>query len=240
MSIESRTSSTLLQHTVKKYDEELEQIRDHVLKMGRLAGKQLKDALKTLASTDSFLRETVLCCESEMDHMEVEVDEAILELVARRCPMGSDLRSIVTYSKCASDLEKIGDEAVRIVGFTQELSEISNNELNNKAIAEIERLGKMAISIFYDAIDLIAVWDENRAHQIIGSQTDMDGEFQNELQRLMTYITEDSLMVKQAVCLALVAKSYDRVTHHAQNLAEYIHFEIKGVDVRLGDTWSGI
>lgn len=240
MNDEDRMSSTILQHTVKKYDEELAQIRDHVLKMGWLAGMQLRDALKTLAITDSVLREGVLRRESDMDQMEVEVDEAILELVARRCPMGSDLRTIVSFSKSASDLEKIGDEAVRIVGFTQELSESNYNELNKNAISEIERLGQLAISIFQDAIDLFAEWDEIKAQQVICSQTDMDGEFQQELQRLMTYITEDSLLVKQAVCMALVAKSFDRITHHAQNLAEYVYFEIKGVDVRLGDVRSGL
>ena len=239
MNDEDRMSSTILQHTVKKYDEELQQIRDHVLKMGRLAGQQLMDALKTLEVRDSVLREDVLCRESEMDRMEVEVDEAILELVARRCPMGSDLRSIVSFSKCASDLEKIGDEAARIVGFTQELSESSDNELNKNAISDILRIGKLSISIFHDAIDLFVEWNEIKAQQVMGSQKDMDGEFQKELQRLMTYITEGSLAVKQAVCMALVAKSFDRVTHHAQNLAEYVHFEIKGVDIRLGDARSG-
>ena len=60
----------------------------------------------------------------------------------------------------------------------------------------------------------------------------MDGEFQSELQRLMTCIMEESIDIGLAVNLVLVAKSLDRITHHALNLAEYAMFEREGIDLR--------
>lgn len=233
MSNDSKIPVTTVQHTVKRYDTELEHIRESVLTMGSIVGQQLNDALMTLGIKDAALRALVKNRECELDQMEANIDEAILELVARRCPMGSDLRSIISFSKCVGDLEKIGDEAVRIVGFTEELSESNGIKLNEKAITEVMQFGRMAICLYQEAMALFKVWDEDKARRIIHSQKEMDGEFQSELQRLMTYITEDSLIIKEAVCMALVAKSCDRITHHAQNLVEHAIFEAKGIDIRI-------
>jgi phosphate transport system protein len=61
----------------------------------------------------------------------------------------------------------------------------------------------------------------------------MDGEFQSELRRLINYIMTDTINIGMAVGMVLVAKSLERITHHAQNLAEYALFEVKGVDIRV-------
>jgi phosphate transport system protein len=230
---DTRTTSTLSQgHTFKRYDGELQQLHERVLLMGGLAHRQLRDALDAIGTQDRALAERVILRDVDVDRLEVEGDEAILELIARRCPLGPDLRVVITVSKSISDLEKIGDEAVRIVSLMGQIHE-AEGELGDAVKYEIERIGSMALANFRKALDLFEVWDESKAQSVIEGHRGIDGEFQSELRRVMTYITEDSIRIGQAVSLVLIAKSLDRISHHAQNLAEYALFEMKGVDVRV-------
>jgi phosphate transport system protein len=64
------------------------------------------------------------------------------------------------------------------------------------------------------------------------AQTLVGRDIQSELQHLMTCIMEESIDIGLAVNRVLVAKSLDRITHHALNPAEYAMFEIEGIDLR--------
>jgi phosphate transport system protein len=100
-------------------------------------------------------------------------------------------------------------------------------------VAEIDRIGEMALSNYLSAVELFEAWDETKALRVIEGHRQMDGEFQSELQRLMSSIKANTIDIGLAVSLALVAKALERITHHAQNLAEYAMFEREGVDLRL-------
>ena len=223
-------------HTVKRYDGELSHLHYLVLEMGGLVIQQIRDALTAFKEGDVNLARKVANRDVEVDRLEVQADEETVRVIARRCPMGSDLRVVITVSKSVSDLERIGDEAVRIASLvTQMFGGHYNGEASNhlaQLVRDVDRIGGMALSSIQYAVELFDVWDEDKALKVITSHREMDGEFQSELRRVMTYIMEDSRNIGYAVSMVLLAKSLDRITHHARNLAEYAIFEIKGVDIR--------
>lgn len=220
-------------HIFERFDGELTHLHDVVLSMGERVLQQLKDALSAFQSWDLPLADRVRRRDIEIDRMEVAADEEILELIARRCPLGPDLRVVITVSKSVSDLEKIGDEAVRIVSLMDQIARDTENGIPAPVQSEMERLGSMALKSFQNAVELFGAWDEAKALKVIDSHREMDGEFQSELRRLLHYIMTDTIDMGMAVGLVLVAKSLERITHHAQNLAEYALFEVKGVDIRI-------
>jgi phosphate transport system protein len=89
--------------------------------MGGLALSQLKDALRAIKIKDLALVDNIGQRENELDLLEVETDAAIVELIARRCPVGGDLRMIMAVSKGVTDLERIGDEAVRVANIARQI-----------------------------------------------------------------------------------------------------------------------
>lgn len=220
-------------HTFKRFDGELSHLHYIVLEMGDLVHQQLSDALEAFKQQNLELAGKVMGYDHDVDRMEVSADAEIINILARYCPVGSDLRVVITVSKSVSDLEKIGDEAVRIASLLTQINHEGHGTLTADLISEIDRIGNMALSHFRAAVELFDQWDETKAHRVIEGHRQMDGEFQRELQRLMTYILEETINISLAVNLVLVAKSLDRITHHALNLAEYALFEVKGVDVRL-------
>jgi phosphate transport system protein len=220
------------EHTFRRYDGDLKKLHCLVLDMGEVVIQQIKGALETLIDPSTKLVEEIRNRELIVDRMEVEADAEISRLIARYSPVGSDLRVVISVSKSVTDLEGIGDEAVRIAFVTEELASQNLTDAAAALTSEIAQLGKLALSSVDDAVSLFEHYREDIALRVIENHKAMDSEFRSELSRLMSYIRDGNTDLGVALNMAVVAKSLERITHHAQNLAEYAIFEMEGVDIR--------
>jgi len=219
-------------HTFKRYDGELNHLHYLVLEMGALVLSQVREALAAFKSRDLALAHKVVTRDSEVDRLEVQADDEIVKLIARRSPVGSDLRMVMAVSKSISDLERIGDEAVRIASLVIQIFGNESSDPNSQLVRDVNGMGAMAMGSLQSAVEIFDVWSEEKARAVIARHRDMDEEFQSDLRRLMTYIMEDSRNIGFAISVVLVIKSLERIGHHAQNLAEYTIFQVKGEDIR--------
>lgn len=219
-------------HIVKRYDGELKNLHYLTLEMGEVVLNQLGDALEAFKHGDIELARKVVDMDNQVDYLEVSNDDQISQLLARRCPVSSDLRLVIAVSKSVSDLERIGDEAVRIAGLVIDQYGRERGESNGKMLRDVQRMGEMAMASLRNALNLFEVWDEDSALKVIANYRDMDEEFQSDLRRLITYIMEDYRNIGMAVGVVLVIKALERIGHHAQNLAEYVILHVKGEDIR--------
>ncbi|MFM8332154.1 MAG: phosphate signaling complex protein PhoU [Candidatus Methylumidiphilus sp.] len=219
-------------HIFKRYDGELNHLHYLTLEMGGLVLNQVRDAMEAFKTRNVQLAQKVVAMDSEVDRLEVDADGEIIKLIAKRCPVSSDLRLVIAVSKSVSDLERIGDEAVRIAGLVIELFGEEGSEPNPKMLRDTNRMGEMAITSLRQAVELFDVWDEDKAHAVIANHHEMDEEFQADLRRLLTYVLEDTRNIGYAISVVLVIKALERIGHHAQNLAEYVVFQVRGDDIR--------
>ena len=102
-------------HIMKQFDEELEEIRTRLMAMGGKVEQQLQNAIRAVTEADSALAESVIKEEKFVDEMEVDIDEACILIIARRQPAASDLRLVMMVTKAVNDLERIGDEAKKLL-----------------------------------------------------------------------------------------------------------------------------
>jgi phosphate transport system protein len=107
-----------------------------------------------------------------------------------------------------------------------------SSDPNSQLARDVNGMGVMAITSLKSAVELFDVWSEEKARAVIERHREMEEEFQSGLRRLMTYILQDSRNIGVAISLVLVIKSLERIGHHAQNLAEYTIFQVKGEDIR--------
>jgi phosphate transport system protein len=219
-------------HTVKRYDGELNHLHYLILEMGGLVLAQVRDALTAFRTRNTALAHKVVAMDNEVDRLEVAADDEIVKLIAKRCPVSSDLRMVMAVSKSVSDLERIGDEAVRIAGLVIHLFGDEGSDPNSQMLRDVNRMGELAVNSLLHAVEVFDVWDEAKAIKVIDSQREMDEEFQADLRRLMTYVLEDTRNIGFAISVVLVIKSLERIGHHSQNLAEYVIFQVRGEDVR--------
>ncbi|HYE34956.1 phosphate signaling complex protein PhoU [Methylocaldum sp.] len=219
-------------HIVKRFDGELNQLHYRIVEMGGLALTQLKDALLAVKNKDLALARKISQRENELDHLEVETDADIVELIARRCPVGGDLRMVMAVSKGVTDLERIGDEAVKVANIALQIYGNDACDPNDHLLRDVHVMGQMASSALEKALEAFDRSNDEMARDIITHHHELEDEFEASLRRLITYIMEDSRNIGFAINMVLAIKALERIGAHAQNLAEYVIFQVKGKDVR--------
>ena len=227
-----RIADTDKTHTVQRYDGELDRIQHLLLAMGEEVIRQVGTALRALAENSPELARQVVAGDQAIDAMEVAADREIIEVLARRCPMGSDLRLVMAVSKSIADLERIGDEAARVAGFALQFSGTETAPPTGALPAEIEPIARHAQAILRAALALFPAWDLDGALQVIAEQQSVELEFGAELRKLLALALHDGQDPGRAVTAILVIKSLARIGHHASNLAEHVVFRVKGEDIR--------
>lgn len=221
-------------HTVRRYDGELNHLHYLVLELGSLVLSQVRDAVEALSRRDVALAQTVLDRENAVDLGEVNADAEIVQLIARRCPVGGDLRLVFAVAKSITDLERIGDEAVKVATLGLHLfgAETGGADPNRLLLRDIASMAALALKHLECGLQMIDSWDEEKALALIRAHQSLDEEFQAGLRRLMTFVMEDARNIGFAVNIVLIIKALERIGDHARNLAEYVVYQVRGEDIR--------
>lgn len=212
-------------HTVKRYDGELEHLHYLVLDMGSLVLRQVENALAAFKARDEALARRVIAIDQEVDRMEVWADSEIAQLVARRSPVGNDLRRVLAVSKSIADLERIGDEAARIAGLALQPFLQENHKPSPRLLGAPNQIGEHALAHLRLALEAFEDWDEAKARRALAGHWQMEDEFQSLLRYLTSYVFEDCRNISLSISLTLAAKSLERIGHHARNIVEHVLFQ---------------
>src|SRR5258708_4954369 len=105
----------MTEHTHKQFDNEMEAIRSGVLTMGGLVETQMSRAITLLEGKEEHgLSDEVGADEQRINRMQVDMDLACSQIIAKRQPTAIDLRMILTVTKIVNDLERVGDETKKV------------------------------------------------------------------------------------------------------------------------------
>ncbi len=220
------------QHISQRYNEELEDIRNKVLKMGGLVEGQAENAVKALLERNRDLAIQVANSDSEIDQMEVEIDDDCIQMIARRQPAARDLRLVFAVGKVITDLERIGDEAEKIGKYSKKLAK---KKTVSGMHAELMHLSELALKLLHETLDAFARLDDEQAVRIITNSKKINTEF-NALSRLLiTHMMEDPRNIKNVLRISWCARSLERIGNYSTNISEYIVYLVKGKDIRHTD-----
>jgi len=107
------------EHTVKRFDVEIQQLVNLVLAMGRGVEQQVKRAITVFQEGDAEAAQAVIAGDAAINRWDMEIDRSCVRLLSRRQPMSTDLRLVIALNKAVNDLERIGDEAKTIAEKTR-------------------------------------------------------------------------------------------------------------------------
>ena len=148
------------QHISATFNTELESLRNHMLAMGGKVEQQLTTALDALMKMDSNEAELITRRDSEVNQMEMAIDDECATILARRQPTASDLRLVIAIIKVNRDLERIGDEAAKVARQAIRLSE---EDTSRSHFIEIRHIGARVAVMLRQALDSFARLDVSQA-----------------------------------------------------------------------------
>jgi phosphate transport system protein len=219
------------QHTNRQYEEELRGLRADLLKMGGMVERQIADAVEALVERDISEAHQNIARDTEVNRMDVEIDERCIRLLALHQPAASDLRFITTGLKITTDLERIGDNAVNISERVLELSE----QPQIKPYIDIPRMAEIAQSMVKDSLDAFMRDDTALAQEVIQRDDEVDGLNYQIYRELLSYMAEDPSTIARATQILFISKYLERIADHATNIAEMVVYMVMGRTIRHMD-----
>jgi phosphate transport system protein len=215
----------MAEHTLKRFDEELDRLNATISEMGGLTESQLALALTALREHDTEAAERVIVEDPRIDALDQAVQEQTVKLLALRQPMAVDLRVILSSIKIAAALERIADYAKNTAKRTIVLSQ---SNAPTSAVTGIERLGRLVRTALKDVLDAFAHEDLAKARDVWERDEEIDQVYTGLFRELLTYMMEDPRTITACTHLLFMAKNIERAGDHVTNIAELVSFRVKG------------
>jgi phosphate transport system protein len=210
------------------FDEELNALKEKILKLGCMVENAIRDSVKALVERDSELAKEVINKDHLINALDVGIDEECVRLIALRQPMARDLRFITTAMKITTDLERMGDFAVNIAERAIEL----NEEPQLKSFVNIPKMAEIAQSMVRDALDSFVTGCSRLPYEVIKRDDEVDELTVRNFEELLSFMIQDPKIIPLAVKRTYIAKYLERIADHATNIAEMVIYLCKGKMIR--------
>ena len=174
-------------HISRRFNEDLERVRNSVLSMGGLVEEQLDRAVKALSDGDSQLGLQVAEDDVKVNRMEVSIDEECSRILATRAPTAGDLRLVIAIIKTITDLERMGDEAEKIGVLAARLASVERPSTNYR---ELRNLARHVKQMVHGALNAFARLDTKGALEVVKSDSAVDEEYE-PTGRVFAVVTPD-------------------------------------------------
>ena len=218
------------EHIVKSFDDQLEELRRTIVRMGGMVEAELSGAVEALVRRDSDMAQRIIESDKEVDALEQQVDELAIRLLALRQPMAIDLREVLCALKISTDLERIGDYACNIAKRAMALSQMRPV----RPMRSPKRMAQLVQSQIKKVIDAYVERDLEKALEVWRGDEEVDEMYTSLFRELLTYMMEDPRDITPGTHLLFVARNIERIGDHATNIAEYINYLISGEWTTLG------
>lgn len=212
----------------RKFHEELAQLKSRLLEMSSLAEELVRMSMQALLGRDLARADAVILGDRELDALEVEIDDACIQLLALQQPMAGDLRLIAMAMKICNDLERVGDHAVNIAHATKSLAAGPPIPM----LPQIEEMARIAREMLSDALDHFVRSDAVGAREVCARDDKVDAFHDSVFRVLVTHMMEDPRNIGPAMNLFLVSRNLERIADLATNIAEDVVFLVEGRIIR--------
>jgi phosphate transport system protein len=216
------------------FHEQLDEVTGRLVGMTRKAGEQIKAATTALLEADIQLADQTVAGDASINRDHLEIDEQVLELMARQAPVARDLRAVLSAMRTTSDIERMGDLAVHV-------AKIARMRYPDIAVPEEFRgtfrdMSDTAEAMAHKAGTVLRSRDLDAAAELASDDDEMD-----RLHRSLFRVMFDSSWnrsVEVAVDIALLGRYYERFADHAVHIAVNVRYLVTG-EVEWADSSPG-
>jgi len=207
------------------------ELKQQLFTMAGIVEEMIANSVKSLVSKDPALAERVIGPdEDRVNRLEIENEDAAINLVALYQPEASDLRTLTMVIKINNDLERLGDHAVNIAEAAQFLM----MRPAVKPLVDIPKMADHATAMLKDSLDAFTRSDAELARSVCARDTivdDLNSTVKLDLAKIMG---DDSTTIERALKLIMVSLNLERIADLATNIAEDVIYIATGQVIKHG------
>jgi phosphate transport system protein len=207
------------------------ELKESLFTMAGIVEEMLANSIKALVNRDAALVQLVTgAAEDRVNRLEVENEDAAINLMALYQPEASNLRTLAMVIKINNDLERIGDHAVNIA----EAAALLMTRPPVKPLIDIPLMAEHTVAMLRDALNAFTQKDAALARDVCGRDSTVDALRDQINRELVTYMTSDAKTIDRALKLMMVSLNLERVADLATNIAEDVIYIVTGEDIKHG------
>ncbi len=214
----------------RNIDNQLEELKKLMLEMGGFVEKALGTVMDGLFKHDLGLLASVHDIEKSVNDMQIRIDNACLNVLAKQGPVAKDLRLILSIVKMNTDLERMGDQCVNMAYLGKDI--IGRGQ--NISFSDIEKMSISARAMVKGSLDCFVRLDAIAAEKILKMDDDVDELKNLVVKNSIAIIKQNPSLTESCLDLILIARNLERLGDHATNIAEDVIFAFTGKDLRHG------
>ena len=207
-----------------RFDEQLSLLNRELLEMGSLIEQSIRSATQALIRQDVEAANAAIASDHEVDQKERQIEALCLKLLLQQQPVARDLRQISAALKMITDMERIGDQAADISGLVIYLA----GAPYLKKLEHLPQMAEAAIRMVSGSLDAYVNRDLELARRVMDMDDVIDDLFDVVKNELIGLIRRNADNGSQAIDLLMIAKYFERIGDHAQNIAEWVEYAITG------------
>ncbi len=204
------------------FEEELSKLSNVLVEMGALCEDAISCAVKYLLKNDAQMKKNAAEAEKQIDQKEREIETMCMRLLIQQQPVATDFRMITSALKMISDMERIGDQALDIAEIAEYVTDDIKSKINIKEMAET------TVKMVMNSVDSYVRKDIDIANSVIGLDDTVDALFDKAKSELINVIRTENENAEGLLDLLMVAKYFERIGDHAENIAEWVIFAVTG------------
>ncbi len=207
---------------------DIEALKGKVIAMGGMVEDRVYQATMSIINRDIPLAQAVINGDTEVDTIEVAIEEECLKLLALYQPVAVDLRFIVAVLKINNDLERVGDLAVNIAErsaflATQDPFEFPFN---------LQDMAEKTEAMLTRSIDALVNLDIKEAYLIRSEDDQIDAYNREMYVRIKEDFKNQPENFNSLLHAASIGRHLERIADHATNIAEEVIYLVKAQIVR--------
>ena len=212
-------------------DRQLGVLLEKIMEMGGIAERMVGRAVDGLLAGDDAALADVTAMERDVNRLQVEIDDLAVKVVVHQQPVARDVRQVIVAGRCATDVERIADQAVNVSQSARYV------HADADAVEPPERLREMADlarALVADALMALVTRDVEMAASVLEREPKVDALRDAVFREMLRTMIADPLAARTAMSLILISRNLERVGDHATNIAEEVVYLVRGRDIRHG------
>ena len=210
------------------FREELEQLRLQVELMGVRVDENLERMREGLRTGDLALAELAFEADNEIDAMNVSLTERCYLLLGRESPVASDLRFVVSVLRIISELERVGDLALRVVKLTPKHDLLLRSEVLFDILITV---ADEAVEIYRTALRAWSAQDLRLATDLATQNQNLDLYYERLMGELKRLEGPDAVSIAMAAFAA--GRALERIADHSAIIGARLRYLITGEPAHL-------